>query len=54
MDQKKSSICCGQMTEGRGPGLFVDAVAFGPKRSINDRVKAVFNLKKEYVKVLEA
>jgi threonine dehydrogenase-like Zn-dependent dehydrogenase len=42
------------VTEGRGADLCVDAVGFEPERSIIDRAKAVINLEKGSVKVLEA
>lgn len=42
------------MTEGRGADLCVDAVGFEPDRTVLDRVKAVVNLEKGSVKVLEA
>jgi threonine dehydrogenase-like Zn-dependent dehydrogenase len=42
------------MTEGRGADLCVDAVGFEPERTIVDRAKAVVNLEKGSVKVLEA
>jgi len=42
------------MTNGRGADLCVDAVGFEPDRSILDRAKAVVNLEKGSVKVLEA
>ena len=42
------------MTEGRGADVCVDAVGFEPDRSILDRAKAVINLEKGSVKVLEA
>lgn len=41
-------------TEGRGADLCVDAVGFEPDRSLVDRAKAVINLEKGSVKVLEA
>jgi threonine dehydrogenase-like Zn-dependent dehydrogenase len=43
-----------QRTEGRGADVVVDAVGFEPDRSILDRAKAVINLEKGSVKVLEA
>jgi len=42
------------LTQGRGADLCVDAVGFEPDRSILDRAKAVVNLEKGSVKVLEA
>ena len=42
------------MTEGRGAEVCVDAVGFEPARSFMDRAKAVVNLEKGSVKVLEA
>ena len=42
------------MTNNRGADLCVDAVGFEPDRNILDRAKAVFNLEKGSVKVLEA
>lgn len=42
------------MTDGRGADLCVEAVGFEPDRSIFDRAKAVINLEKGSVKVLEA
>jgi threonine dehydrogenase-like Zn-dependent dehydrogenase len=42
------------MTQGRGADVCVDAVGFEPERSIADRAKAVINLEKGSVKVLEA
>ncbi len=42
------------MTNGRGADLCVDAVGFEPDRSLLDRAKAVVNLEKGSVKVLEA
>lgn len=42
------------MTEGRGADLCVEAVGFEPDRNILDRAKAVINLEKGSVKVLEA
>lgn len=42
------------MTQGRGADLCVDAVGFEPDRSLLDRAKAVINLEKGSVKVLEA
>lgn len=42
------------MTHGRGADLCVDAVGFEPDRGIIDRAKAVINLEKGSVKVLEA
>ena len=43
-----------EMTEGRGADLCVDAVGFEPDRNVVDRAKAVVNLEKGSVKVLEA
>jgi threonine dehydrogenase-like Zn-dependent dehydrogenase len=43
-----------EMTEGRGADVCVDAVGFEPDRNIIDRAKAVINLEKGSVKVLEA
>ena len=42
------------MTHGRGADLCVDAVGFEPERGLVDRAKAVLNLEKGSVKVLEA
>ncbi len=42
------------MTEGRGADLCVEAVGFEPDRSVLDRAKAVINLEKGSIKVLEA
>jgi len=42
------------MTEGRGAEVCVDAVGFEPARNFMDRAKAVINLEKGSVKVLEA
>lgn len=42
------------LTQGRGADLCVDAVGFEPDRNIIDRAKAVINLEKGSVKVLEA
>jgi len=42
------------MTNGRGADVVVDAVGFEPDRSLLDRAKAVVNLEKGSVKVLEA
>jgi threonine dehydrogenase-like Zn-dependent dehydrogenase len=42
------------MTDGRGAELCIDAVGFEPDRSILDKAKAVLNLEKGSVKVLEA
>ena len=42
------------LTQGRGADLCVDAVGFEPDRSILDKAKAVVNLEKGSVKVLEA
>ena len=42
------------MTEDRGADLCVDAVGFEPDRSILDKAKALINLEKGSVKVLEA
>jgi len=42
------------LTEGRGADVCVDAVGFEPDRSLLDRAKAVINLEKGSVKVLEA
>ena len=42
------------MTHGRGADLCVDAVGFEPDRGLVDRAKAVLNLEKGSVKVLEA
>ncbi len=41
-------------TEGRGADVCIDAVGFEPSRSFLDRAKAVINLEKGSVKVLEA
>ncbi len=43
-----------EMTGGRGADLCVDAVGFEPDRNLLDRAKAVINLEKGSVKVLEA
>jgi threonine dehydrogenase-like Zn-dependent dehydrogenase len=43
-----------QRTQGRGADVCVDAVGFEPERSVLDKAKAVFNLEKGSVKVLEA
>lgn len=43
-----------EMTQGRGADVVVDAVGFEPDRSFLDRAKAVVNLEKGSVKVLEA
>jgi threonine dehydrogenase-like Zn-dependent dehydrogenase len=42
------------ITEGRGADLCVDAVGFEPERGLLDRAKAVINMEKGSVKVLEA
>ena len=42
-----------QMTSGRGADLCVDAVGMEPERSVLDRAKAVINLEKGSIKVLE-
>ncbi|MBC8112732.1 MAG: glutathione-dependent formaldehyde dehydrogenase [Verrucomicrobia bacterium] len=42
------------MTEGRGADLCVEAVGFEPDRGLLDRAKAVLNIEKGSVKVLEA
>lgn len=42
------------LTEGRGTDVCIDAVGFEPDRSVWDKAKAVFNLEKGSVKVLEA
>jgi threonine dehydrogenase-like Zn-dependent dehydrogenase len=42
------------MTQGRGADVVVEAVGFEPDRSLLDRAKAVVNLEKGSVKVLEA
>jgi len=42
------------ITHGRGADLCVEAVGFEPDRTIMDRAKAVINLEKGSVKVLEA
>jgi threonine dehydrogenase-like Zn-dependent dehydrogenase len=42
------------MTEGRGADLCVDAVGFEPDRNFADRAKAVVNIEKGSIKVLEA
>lgn len=42
------------LTQGRGADLCVDAVGFEPDRNLIDRAKAVINLEKGSVKVLEA
>src|SRR5690606_19650624 len=41
-------------TGGRGTNVCIDAVGFEPDRSLWDRTKAVINLEKGSVKVLEA
>lgn len=41
------------MTEGRGADLCVDAVGMEPERSVLDRAKAVINLEKGSISVLE-
>lgn len=42
------------MTHGRGTDVCIDAVGFEPDRTLWDRAKAVINLEKGSVKVLEA
>ncbi|WP_027379350.1 zinc-dependent alcohol dehydrogenase [Chryseobacterium daeguense] len=42
------------MTDGRGADLCIDAVGFEPDRNLIDRAKAVLNLEKGSIKVLEA
>jgi len=42
------------ITQGRGADVCVDAVGFEPERSFSDKVKAVLNLEKSSVKILEA
>ena len=42
------------LTGGRGADLCIDAVGFEPDRNILDRAKAVLNLEKGSIKVLEA
>jgi threonine dehydrogenase-like Zn-dependent dehydrogenase len=42
------------ITQGRGADVCVDAVGFEPERSFLDKAKAVVNLEKGSVKVLEA
>ncbi len=42
------------MTNGRGADVCVDAVGFEPDRNLLDRAKAVINLEKGSVKVMEA
>ncbi|KOS05437.1 dehydrogenase [Flavobacterium akiainvivens] len=42
------------LTQGRGADVCVDAVGFEPDRNFMDRAKAVLNLEKGSVKVLEA
>lgn len=42
------------LTDGRGADVCIDAVGFEPDRNIWDRVKAVVNIEKGSVKVLEA
>jgi len=42
------------LTNGRGPDVCVEAVGFEPERDLLDRAKAVINLEKGSVKVLEA
>jgi threonine dehydrogenase-like Zn-dependent dehydrogenase len=42
------------LSEGRGADVCIDAVGFEPERTIIDRAKAVVNLEKGSVKVLEA
>jgi threonine dehydrogenase-like Zn-dependent dehydrogenase len=42
------------LTEGRGADVCVDAVGFEPERNIVDKAKAVLNMEKGSVKVLEA
>jgi len=41
-------------TEGRGADVCVDAVGFEPKRNIGEKAKAVINMEKGSIKVLEA
>jgi threonine dehydrogenase-like Zn-dependent dehydrogenase len=43
-----------EITHGRGADVCIDAVGFEPDRSFLDRAKAVINLEKGSVKVLEA
>lgn len=43
-----------QMTQGRGADVCIDAVGFEPDRNLLDRAKAVINLEKGSIKVLEA
>lgn len=43
-----------EMTDGRGADLCIDAVGFEPDRNLIDRAKAVLNLEKGSIKVLEA
>ncbi len=43
-----------ELTGGRGTDVCIDAVGFEPDRSLWDRTKAVINLEKGSVKVLEA
>ena len=43
-----------EMTNGRGADVCIEAVGFEPDRSLIDRAKAVVNLEKGSVKVLEA
>src|SRR6187200_1204409 len=53
----RSQRCCGAvraMTQGRGADVCVEAVGFEPDRSFLDRAKALINLEKGSVKVLEA
>jgi threonine dehydrogenase-like Zn-dependent dehydrogenase len=42
------------MTKGRGADLCVDAVGYEPDRSVLERAKAVINLEKGSIKVIEA
>lgn len=42
------------LTEGRGTDICIEAVGFEPDRSVWDKAKAVWNLEKGSVKVLEA
>ncbi|AKK74555.1 dehydrogenase [Chryseobacterium gallinarum] len=42
------------LTDGRGADLCIDAVGFEPDRNFLDRAKAVLNLEKGSIKVLEA
>lgn len=42
------------MTNGRGADVCIDAVGFEPDRNLLDRAKAVINLEKGSIKVLEA